>query len=112
MPCQSGKRDSNPRPQPWQGCALPTELFPRRAAEYGGSRGAAKAVRRARAASFGPRASGLELIAEARSCEVDAALVSLAERRELMSFVSFVSLVSLVSFVSVVSSSAGAESAS
>src|SRR3954447_16792433 len=28
---QSGKRDSNPRPQPWQGCALPTELFPRAA---------------------------------------------------------------------------------
>ena len=27
---ESGKRDSNPRPQPWQGCALPTELFPRR----------------------------------------------------------------------------------
>ena len=30
-PCpegQSGKRDSNPRHQPWQGCALPTELFP------------------------------------------------------------------------------------
>ncbi len=26
---QSGKRDSDPRPQPWQGCALPTELFPR-----------------------------------------------------------------------------------
>src|SRR2546421_8148119 len=25
----SGKRGSNPRPQPWQGCALPTELFPR-----------------------------------------------------------------------------------
>ena len=25
----SGKRDSNPRLQPWQGCALPTELFPR-----------------------------------------------------------------------------------
>ncbi len=24
----SGKRDSNPRLQPWQGCALPTELFP------------------------------------------------------------------------------------
>ena len=24
----SGKRDSNPRHQPWQGCALPTELFP------------------------------------------------------------------------------------
>ncbi len=26
---ESGKRDSNPRPQPWQGCALPAELFPR-----------------------------------------------------------------------------------
>ncbi len=26
----SGKRVSNSRPQPWQGCALPTELFPRR----------------------------------------------------------------------------------
>src|SRR5262249_15781111 len=25
-----GKRGSNSRPQPWQGCALPTELFPRR----------------------------------------------------------------------------------
>src|ERR1043166_2523446 len=28
---RSGKRDSNRRPQPWQGSALPTELFPRRA---------------------------------------------------------------------------------
>ena len=27
-PFVSGKRDSNPRHQPWQGCALPTELFP------------------------------------------------------------------------------------
>gem|GEM_PF-1503363 len=27
----SEKRDSNPRPQPWQGCALPTELFSRSA---------------------------------------------------------------------------------
>ena len=27
-PNVSGKRDSNSRPQPWQGCALPTELFP------------------------------------------------------------------------------------
>src|SRR6059036_3237870 len=27
-PGESGKRDSNPRHQPWQGCALPTELFP------------------------------------------------------------------------------------
>ena len=25
----SGRRDSNPRPQPWKGCALPTELLPR-----------------------------------------------------------------------------------
>ena len=25
----SGKRGSNSRPQPWQSCALPTELFPR-----------------------------------------------------------------------------------
>ena len=25
---ESGKRDSDSRPQPWQGCALPTELFP------------------------------------------------------------------------------------
>ena len=24
----SGKGVSNSRPQPWQGCALPTELFP------------------------------------------------------------------------------------
>ena len=27
---QSGKRDSDSRPQPWQGCALPTELFPQK----------------------------------------------------------------------------------
>src|SRR5688572_15416957 len=33
---QSGKRDSNPRPQPWQGCALPTELFPRASRIYEG----------------------------------------------------------------------------
>jgi hypothetical protein len=26
----SGKRDSNPRPQAWEACALPTELFPQR----------------------------------------------------------------------------------
>ena len=25
---KSGKRDLNSRPQPWQGCALPTELLP------------------------------------------------------------------------------------
>ena len=30
----SGKRDSNSRPQPWQGCALPAELFPRRPLFY------------------------------------------------------------------------------
>ena len=28
----SGRRDSNPRPQPWQGCALPAEPRPRRVA--------------------------------------------------------------------------------
>ncbi len=27
---KSGRRDSDPRPQPWQGCALPTELLPHR----------------------------------------------------------------------------------
>src|SRR5256884_1378385 len=26
---EGGRRDSNPRPQPWQGCALPTEPRPR-----------------------------------------------------------------------------------
>jgi hypothetical protein len=25
---QIGKRGSNPRPQPWKGCALPAELLP------------------------------------------------------------------------------------
>ena len=30
----SGKRDSDPRPQPWQGCALPTELFPQKSDSY------------------------------------------------------------------------------
>ncbi len=30
----SGKRGSDPRPQPWQGCALPTELFPRWDCKY------------------------------------------------------------------------------
>ena len=29
----SGKRDSNSRPRPWQGRALPTELFPQSGAE-------------------------------------------------------------------------------
>src|SRR5881392_1779597 len=27
-PAPSGRRGSNSRPQPWQGCALPTELRP------------------------------------------------------------------------------------
>ena len=31
----SGKRVSNSRPQPWQGCALPTELFPQRNKNFG-----------------------------------------------------------------------------
>ena len=30
----SGKPDSNWRPQPWQGCALPTELFPLVSSSY------------------------------------------------------------------------------
>ncbi len=30
----SGKRDSNSRPRPWQGRALPTELFPRKASLF------------------------------------------------------------------------------
>ena len=30
---KSGKRDSDPRHQPWQGCALPTELFPQKISE-------------------------------------------------------------------------------
>ena len=30
---KSGKRDSNSRPRPWQGRALPTELLPRKRAE-------------------------------------------------------------------------------
>ena len=29
---KSGKRGSNPRPRPWQGRALPTELFPHKQA--------------------------------------------------------------------------------
>ena len=32
---KSGKRDSDSRPQPWQGCALPTELFPHYVKELG-----------------------------------------------------------------------------
>jgi hypothetical protein len=28
MDLQSGRRDSNPRPSPWQGDALPAELLP------------------------------------------------------------------------------------
>src|SRR6186713_142078 len=31
----SGKRDSNSRPRPWQGRALPTELFPRKLHIFG-----------------------------------------------------------------------------
>jgi hypothetical protein len=30
LPFWSGRRVSNSRPQPWQGCALPTELLPHR----------------------------------------------------------------------------------
>ena len=31
---ESGKRDSDPRPRPWQGRALPTELFPQMDCKY------------------------------------------------------------------------------
>lgn len=31
----SGKRGSNPPPQPWQGCALPNELFPQNLYHFG-----------------------------------------------------------------------------
>ena len=33
-PFESGKRGSNSRPQPWQGCALPTELFPQISSKF------------------------------------------------------------------------------
>ncbi len=32
IPTWSGRRDSDSRPQPWQGCALPTELLPQNGA--------------------------------------------------------------------------------
>lgn len=32
----SGRRDSNSRPQPWQGCALPAELRPQIVCNYKG----------------------------------------------------------------------------
>ena len=34
----SGRRVSNSRPQPWQGCALPTELLPQEFKLFGGAR--------------------------------------------------------------------------
>jgi len=33
----SGRRDSNPRPSPWQGDALPTEPRPHAASSYAGA---------------------------------------------------------------------------
>ena len=41
----SGRRVSNSRPQPWQGCALPTELLPQEAAKYSETRHTFTAVR-------------------------------------------------------------------
>ena len=40
----SGRRDSNPRPQPWQGCALPLSYAraPHRLSPFGPSRGAVR----------------------------------------------------------------------
>ena len=37
-PNESGVCNKNPRPQPWQGCALPTELCPRIPGAQSGSR--------------------------------------------------------------------------
>ena len=44
----SGRRVSNSRPQPWQGCALPTELRPLEAADYSGRRRGVKPARLSR----------------------------------------------------------------
>ncbi len=52
---ESGKRDSNPRPQPWQGCALPTELFPR-ILKYRASRPRSQDTRTAAASQRGATA--------------------------------------------------------
>ena len=70
----SGRRDSNPRPQPWQGCALPAEPRPREAPTVavgtaaqagssachhgtGRSRRPASATSSARASSMAPASS-------------------------------------------------------
>ena len=54
----SGKGVSNSRPQPWQGCALPTELFPRRTAtNYSGKFPAVKTAAR-RAPAWAPDGQG------------------------------------------------------
>ncbi len=45
----SGRRDSNPRPQPWQGCALPAEPRPRRATRVATRRRGEPPQRRPRA---------------------------------------------------------------
>ncbi len=35
---KSGRRGSNSRPQPWQGCALPTELLPHCLSDFDGAK--------------------------------------------------------------------------
>ncbi len=45
---QSGRRDLNPRHQPWQGCALPTELLPQNTMKYNYCRDSSQAMARAR----------------------------------------------------------------
>ena len=56
----SGKRDSNPRPQPWQGCALPTELFPQAEESLASALHPRNAVRDSANALSADRASGGE----------------------------------------------------
>jgi hypothetical protein len=52
----SGRRDSNPRPSPWQGDALPAELRPRQTGTIAQGRpfGAAAASTPGSAAQFNP----------------------------------------------------------
>ncbi len=52
----SGRRDSNPRPQPWQGCALPTEPLPHAGCYL--SKLSAHVKGKFRAFSFSPQVAG------------------------------------------------------
>src|SRR5262245_6233733 len=63
----SGKRDSNPRPRPWQGRALPTELFPQCARTDG------REYAKGRAPSTPPSPAGLDAKRVAVVRDADAA---------------------------------------